>query len=164
MTQKPRWLWIPGWIVFVALLALDLWSKHLVSTRLIRGENKPIIKGFLNLTLVHNTGAAFGLGTHWSVPIFIVTSIVAVGVILYLFMKLDEYEWLSRWALVFILAGALGNLVDRIRTQYVVDFLDVFFRTHHWWTFNVADSCITVGAILFGLDILLKRRRNRSGG
>ncbi|MFH1017549.1 MAG: signal peptidase II [Pseudomonadota bacterium] len=159
MTEKPSWFWVPGWIAFPALVGLDLWTKNLASARSPSLQVQPLIPGLLNLTLVHNSGAAFGIGHRWSNPFFIVMSIVAMGVILYLFAKLEKRERLARWALVLILAGALGNFIDRVRVGYVVDFIDVYFRSHHWWTFNLADSFITVGAILFGLDMLLKSKR-----
>jgi signal peptidase II len=163
MNRWNRALWAPGWILFAALLALDLWSKHWISGNFAKGQTRPIVDGFLNLTLVHNTGAAFGIGAQWAMPVFITTTLIAMGVILYMFAKLEEHERLTRWALVFILAGAMGNFVDRARTGYVVDFLDVYFRTHHWWTFNIADSCITVGAALFGIDMFRKRKRSEPG-
>ncbi len=160
MNSKPRWLWIPGWCFFLIFLALDFVTKSLVSAHIPPPRVHAIIPGLLNLTLVHNSGAVFGIGHHWSVPFFLVTSVVAMGVIFYLFMKLEEADWMSRWGLLLILSGALGNFIDRVRVGYVVDFIDVYFRSYHWWTFNVADSYITVGAVFFGLDMLLKRKQD----
>lgn len=118
-----------------------------------------VIPKFFQLTLVHNTGAAFGIGHRWSLPFFIIVSLIALGVIAYLFHKLGPSERLSMWALTFIAAGAVGNLVDRLRFGYVVDFFDVYVGRHHWPAFNVADSVITVGAILFGIDLLRSKKK-----
>ena len=116
------------------------------------------------MTLVHNTGAAFGLGAKWSMSFFVVTSILAIGLVVYLLVRLKPEERIPRWALILILSGAIGNLIDRIRQGYVVDFLDFYFKTHHWPAFNVADSCITVGAALFFLDLLMKPKPGRTTG
>ncbi|MEZ4705349.1 MAG: signal peptidase II [Bdellovibrionota bacterium] len=138
---------------FVGLLALDLWTKSLISEHFRLGQSKPVIDGFLQLTLVHNYGAAFGIGQKWSTLAFMGISVVATSVVVYLFLQLKAWEKLSAWGLTFILAGALGNIVDRIRLGYVVDFVDVYYKTYHWYVFNIADSCITIGAILFGIDV-----------
>jgi signal peptidase II len=147
-------------VVLAILIAGDLATKAWISSAFRLGQSRAVIPGFFNLTLVHNTGAAFGMGARWSQHFFVIVSILAVGVIGYLFFKLKPHEWLSRWGLVLILSGALGNLADRLRFGYVVDFLDVYMKTRHWPSFNVADSAITVGAILFGID-LLRGSRNR---
>ena len=94
---------------------------------------------------------------------FIGTSVVAIGVVLHLLYKLSEFEKLSWWGLILILSGAVGNLVDRIRTGYVIDFIDVFYKNHHWWVFNIADAAITVGAFLFGFELLLKKPGPKPG-
>jgi signal peptidase II len=152
--------------VVLALVALDLWTKDWISARFLRGELRPVIPGFLSLTLTHNKGAAFGLGQTWGTPVFVATSVVAIGVVIYLFTRLRLEERLSYWALLFILAGAIGNLVDRIRLGYVVDFILAYIRisgkTYQWPAFNVADSAITIGACLFALE-LLKRRKETHG-
>jgi signal peptidase II len=142
-------------------VVLDLASKHWASASLPFGRPIPVIPGFFQLTLVHNTGAAFGVGRAWSMPFFVVASLVALGVVGYLFHRLDSSEKGSLWGLVLILSGAIGNLVDRIRFGYVVDFLDVFVGAYHWPAFNVADAAITMGAGLFALDLL--RNRNKGG-
>jgi signal peptidase II len=150
--------------VFVVLLGLDHWTKQIVSARFYLGEVKKVVPGFFNLTLVHNKGAAFGLGSRWaswSNGFFIVVSLAAVALVIYLYLRLKEEEILSRWGFVLILSGAVGNVVDRIRFGYVVDFLQVYYRSWFWPSFNVADAAITVGAVLFGLEILTAGRRER---
>lgn len=146
----------PWLILFVAL---DLVSKHWISASLTFREPVSVISGFFHLTLVHNTGAAFGVGRQWSVPFFIVTSLIALAVVGYLFHRLDASEKFSLWGLVLILSGAIGNLVDRIRLGYVVDFFDVFVGKHHWPAFNVADAWIVIGAVLFSIDLLWGKKK-----
>lgn len=158
-------------VAAVVLAALDLWTKSLISANFRLGESKKIIDGLLDLTLVHNSGAAFGMGPRWSPYFFIVTSILAIGFVIYLIRKMQADEIRSAWGLALVLSGALGNLVDRIRFGYVVDFVLVYlprakcpsilikwFRTCQWPAFNVADAAITVGAILFALDLLMRRK------
>lgn len=146
--------------LYLLILVMDLWTKSYFAQNYDLGQSKPIIKGFFNFTLVHNKGAAFGMGSTWSAPFFLGTSFIAMGVVLYLFKTLKSHEVLSRWGLVMILAGATGNLVDRIRLGYVIDFLDVYYKSYHWPVFNIADSAITVGAVLFALDSLFCSKKS----
>jgi signal peptidase II len=146
--------------ILAALVWLDLWTKHLITASFRYRETKAIIPGFLNLVLAHNTGAAFSMGNRLPKSFFLVSSFLAVGVVVYLLLKLKPEEHLSRWGLVLILSGAIGNIVDRIRLGYVVDFIEVYYKTFYWPAFNVADSAITVGAILFGLELLLHKKRS----
>ncbi len=146
-------------LVLAGLVALDLWTKHLISKGFALGEWKSIIPGFFRLTYSQNTGAAFSIGASWSVWFFLSVSVVAIGVVLYLFFSLRPEEKLSRWGLTFILAGAIGNLVDRVRLGYVVDFLDVYVGRHHWPAFNVADSVILIGAVLYAIDIFFLKKK-----
>ena len=146
----------------IFFLALDLASKQWASVSLPFGKPVPLIPGLFQLTLVHNTGAAFGVGRSWSIPFFVVASLIALGVVGYLFHRLDPSEKFSLWGLVLILSGAVGNFVDRIRLGYVVDFLDFFVGKHHWPAFNVADAAITAGAALFALDLLKGKKKAKS--
>jgi len=138
--------------LFAMILLMDILSKNYFSDNYQLGESHPIIDGFFNFTLVHNRGAAFGMGSQWSKPFFLMTTFIALGVVLYLLYKNKREEFLARVGLVMIVAGALGNVIDRIRLGYVVDFLDVYVQSYHWPVFNVADSAISVGALLFILD------------
>lgn len=140
-------------LVFIISVVLDMGSKYFMAGWLPLGQSKPVIPGFFQFTLVHNRGAAFGVGSNWSTPFFLIFSVVALGVVCSLFFQLKPHEKLSAYALAMILGGAFGNIVDRIRLGYVVDFLDVYVQTHHWPVFNIADSFITVGAVLLGIEI-----------
>ena len=150
---------LPYLIVFLIILALDLGSKAFFSDWLRLGQTKKVIPGFFNFTLVHNKGAAFDVGSDWSTPFFLATSFLAMAVVIYLLKTIKPHEVLARWGLVMILSGALGNIIDRIRLGYVVDFLDVYYKSHHWPVFNIADSAITAGAILFALDSLFHAKK-----
>ncbi len=134
------------------VLVLDQLSKAMASARLLAGEPVAVLGNFLRLTLVHNTGAAFGLFPGSRLP-FIMVSVLAIGVVLYLFAR-DAYRSLANRVLLgCILGGALGNLVDRIRWGRVVDFIDVGIGTVRWPVFNVADSAVTLGVILLAWNL-----------
>ena len=109
---------------------------------------------FFHLRYVENTGAAFGMFQNGNIPLIFVMLLIIVYVC-WNWKELVSYGACSRWGALFILAGALGNLYDRITLGFVVDFLD--FRV--WPVFNVADSFITAGACLFALSLLLSRRQ-----
>jgi len=135
-----------------AVLGLDQLTKLLASARLSPGEPEPVLGQFLRLTLVHNSGAAFGLFPGSRVP-FILVSVLAIAVVLYLFAR-DAYRSLAnRILLGCILGGALGNLLDRIRWGRVVDFIDVGLGTIRWPVFNIADSAVTLGVILLAWNL-----------
>lgn len=135
-----------------AVVALDQATKVVASSRLETGESISVLGDFIRLTLVHNTGAAFGLFPGSRVP-FIIVSVLAIGVVLYLFLR-DTYRsaW-NRTLLGCILGGAIGNLVDRVRLGWVVDFIDVGYGTARWPVFNVADSAVTLGVLLLAWNL-----------
>jgi signal peptidase II len=126
-------------------------------------ESVPIVPGLFDLHYIRNTGAAFGFlsGSHagFRIPFFILVSTVAIGIILFLFHKLEESEVMMPLALSLVLGGALGNLIDRIRFGEVIDFLLIHYRAFHWPAFNVADIGITVGVFLLVLRIFLLDKR-----
>ncbi len=124
-------------------------------------ESRTVIPGFFNLTRVHNRGAIFGTFSQMkNETVFVVltaASFLALVFVIYYFFKTPATERLMKTSLSLILAGALGNLADRIVRGHVVDFLDFYVGKWHWPFFNVADSCITVGAVLM-LVIFLRRK------
>ena len=140
-------------ISILALLVIDQYSKTLVFHRLNVGESIPLIKNILHITFVTNTGAAFGLFKS-STLVFVVISIIAIAVIATLILRsikkgnLLSRPWLN-YGLVLILSGAIGNLIDRLRFSYVIDFIDVRI----WPVFNIADSAITIGTLLLLLSL-----------
>jgi signal peptidase II len=137
-------------LISLAVIFADQLSKFFVSKNLSLHESLPVLKGILYLSLVHNRGAAFGI-FKGSLSWFIFTALFAIALILF-DLKRERLDKLSLYtfSLALILGGAAGNLLDRLRFGYVVDFLD--FRV--WPVFNVADSAITIGAILLGICIL----------
>ena len=134
------------------VLGLDQAAKALASGRLLLGEPVPVLGDFLRLTLVHNRGAAFGLFPGSRVP-FIIVSVLAIAVVLYLFARDAYRSALSRVLLGSILGGALGNLIDRVRLGYVVDFIEVGVGSLRWPVFNVADSAVTLGVLILAWNL-----------
>ena len=138
-------------LVVPAILLLDQCSKFFISRKIALSQSVPLIKGILYLTLVHNRGAAFGV-LKGQVPFFILASFVAVILIVLNFRK--ERRFIYTLSLGLILAGAIGNLIDRLCFGYVIDFIDL----RVWPVFNVADSSITVGAVLLAWNILVPKQ------
>lgn len=139
-------------IITVIVLFLDQFTKALALKKLAYGETLPVIKNIFHLTLVANSGSAFGLFRDSTVIFIAVTIIAVIFILRYLIISRRE-NFIVRFCLYLILGGALGNLIDRLRFGCVVDFLD--FRI--WPVFNLADSCITVGAIIIGWRILTQK-------
>ncbi|MEW6101436.1 MAG: signal peptidase II [Candidatus Omnitrophota bacterium] len=142
-------------VIVISILFLDQASKFFILKNLSLNESIPVIKGVFHLTLVFNRGAAFGILKN-QLPLFIFTAVISV-ILITLSLKESRGKKVSVFSLSLILAGALGNLADRIFFGYVIDFLD--FRI--WPVFNVADCAITAGAILFGWAILFRGRKNK---
>jgi signal peptidase II len=159
MTVIWRYLWLAG-----AVLALDQAGKWLALERLVLHEPVPVLP-FLNLTLVFNKGAAFGFlstASGWQNIFFIGVALVATAVILYLLRRIGTKDKFLAVALMLILGGAIGNLIDRLLYGHVVDFIDVYYGAWHWPAFNIADSAITVGAVMIVLDAIGIGRRRTS--
>lgn len=138
----------------LTLIALDQITKWLAVVKLKPIHDIPIIKGVFHLTYVENRGAAFGIfqGKHL---FFIITTILVVTFVTIYYFKLPlgkESYWM-RFSLVLLVAGAIGNLIDRIRLGYVVDFL--YFKLIDFPVFNVADICVVVGVAILSLLILI---------
>jgi signal peptidase II len=150
-------------LVAGAVLVLDQVTKALVLTHLPLGGSIPVIPGFFDLTHVHNPGGAFGFLSGVSSEIrsllFVAVSILAAGLILYFYWQTPVRQRFLSVGLSLLFGGAVGNLADRIRFGVVVDFLDLYAGDVHWPAFNVADSAITVGVVIFGYHILLRKTR-----
>jgi signal peptidase II len=145
--------------IVVSIAALDQVTKYLVVAGMELYETIPVIPGLLNLTHIRNTGVAFGLfNTAEFAYKPLVVSLLAlaalVGVGLYA-TQLPAANRLARVGLALILGGAAGNLVDRARQGYVVDFVDAYWNDWHFWAFNVADAAITVGVGLLIIDLFM---------
>jgi signal peptidase II len=131
-----------------AVLALDFWTKRWASRVLADSPPVPVIGEFVRFTYARNSGVAFGLGAGLPFPYYLF-SIAAALAILYLFLRQRVPTSGRRLALALILGGALGNLVDRVTTGEVVDFIDIGWGRWHWPVFNVADSAVSIGVVLF---------------
>lgn len=147
-------------ILSATVIVLDLWTKWLVVQRIDLHEAIPVIPNFFQLVHVRNTGAAFGIGANASskiVPLMLNMGAIFVFcvVVVYAFRSAIT-DRLLQTGLHLILGGAIGNLLDRFRFGYVVDFLDVYVRNHHWPAFNIADSAICIGIALLFLDMRKK--------
>ncbi len=136
-------------ITFLVTLIIDQGTKYLVDSYFMIGQSLPIIKSIFHLTYVQNRGAAFGILQGRS-NFFIIVTLIAIGLIIYLYKDLPLDNKLNSFALGLALAGIIGNLIDRVRLGYVIDFFD--FRI--WPVFNIADSAIVVAAFIFGYWIL----------
>lgn len=136
-------------IVMIVVL-FDQATKLWIDASMARYASFPVIDGFFNITYIRNPGAAFGF-LAGAPPLFrslffLAVTIAAIGLILYYLYKNPSRGPLLTISLALILAGALGNMIDRVRLGEVIDFLDVYIGTAHWPAFNVADSAICVGA------------------
>ncbi len=156
------------WLVLAALvLVLDLGSKFLALQALEYHQPLAIVPGF-NLTLTFNTGATFsflseaGGWQRWFFTVFAI--IISVLLLVWLYRLPRQARWLPV-ALALILGGALGNLYDRLVHGHVVDFIQVYYQQWYWPAFNVADSAITVGAVMLIIDALwLSRGETQASG
>jgi signal peptidase II len=148
------------------VVAVDQVTKAMVRQLLPLGDSRSVIPEFLDLTHVHNTGAAFGLLNAVEFPykplVMIAIAALALVAIAAYATQLGFHEKMARFGLALILGGAFGNLIDRAVFGFVVDFVDIYWGTTHFWAFNVADSAITVGAILVLLDMIGLGRRHAS--
>jgi len=144
-------LFLPAAVVVV----LDQLTKHFFWRN---GQNYEIISGYFNITLVKNAGAAFGMFQGARV-FFVAASVFAVALIIYLGVRLPREQHKRRLLLGLILGGAVGNLIDRVASGQVIDFLQIGVAGHYWPVFNIADAGVTIGATLL---ILYALRSNRS--
>ena len=147
------------YLFLVALaVGVDQFTKFLIQSYLGLHESRPVIDGVLSLSHVRNRGAAFGLLSdadipHQSVLFTLVGVAVFVGVVIYT-LRIPATQRLPQASLALVIGGAVGNLIDRVRLGYVVDFVHVYWKQYQWWDFNVADACISVGIVLLVLDSL----------
>jgi len=151
---------LPWLGISLIVLLLDQLSKITIIKLLHYGQSMSIT-GFFNLVLVYNKGAAFSFlaaESGWQRHLFTAIGIAAAIYIIYL-LKKHAGQRMFCCALALILGGAVGNVIDRIAYGHVIDFLDVFLGNWHWPAFNIADSAICIGAVLFVLDEL--RRVNK---
>lgn len=153
--------WCYGrWLLLAALvIVLDQYSKWLVLQHFELYQNL-ILTSWFNLTLAYNTGAAFSFlndAGGWQRWLFVVLAVV-ITVVLLVWLQRACHLRLQALALALVIGGAIGNVIDRIRLGYVIDFIDWHYRDWHWPVFNLADSAISVGVVLLIVDSLVSNR------
>jgi signal peptidase II len=160
-TSKKNYL-----LIALSVLTLDQWSKWMVERLLPEHVPHQIIPGYLALTHVKNTGVAFGLfaahGSLWPTVLLTILGLVALTIVGIYFWKTPNDDRRMLIALSLILGGAVGNLLDRVASGQVTDFIDAYYKSYHWHTFNVADSAITIGICLMAIDILVPGRKQKA--
>ncbi|MCI0421177.1 MAG: signal peptidase II [Acidobacteria bacterium] len=148
-------------VIPIVVFILDRLTKVLIESRFLLYESRPVISGVFDLTHTRNTGVAFGFlansNSPWVPHILTLASATALIAILVYALRHPVQNWKLQLGLMLVLGGAAGNLYDRVSYGYVIDFLDVFYGTYHWPTFNVADSAITVGIGLLLLEVLFQK-------
>jgi len=160
---RSPYLWIAGVIV-----ALDQVTKALVDDFMTLHESRTIVEGLVRLTYVQNRGAAFGILSEAGLPyqslMFSVVSLLALLAIALYAWRMPVQSRLPQTALAMVMGGAVGNLLDRARLGYVIDYLDMYWGPHHWPAFNVADSaiCIGIGLLFFDMRKKPEERANAS--
>ncbi|MDH3871686.1 MAG: signal peptidase II [Gammaproteobacteria bacterium] len=154
-----KWFWLSG-----VIIVLDQCTKLLAEARLSL-HNPVEVMPYFALRKAYNTGAAFSLfhdGSGWQRWFFIALAVLVIGVLVVWLRQIAANQARTALALALILGGAAGNLIDRVVYGHVIDFIDVYYGSWHWPTFNIADSAITVGACLLVLDALLTRKQQPS--
>ena len=151
-------------ILFVSAIMVlaDQISKTVVRNTMSLYESIPVIPEFFHLTYVTNDGMAFGINFPFGIYVFSAISIIFTGFLFWYLWSIKDDEIVVRTGVALILAGAIGNLIDRILLGEVVDFLDFMIGDFHWYVFNLADSCVTVGLGFVLYDSLILNRKKSS--
>ena len=140
---------MPIYGLILVIVALDQWSKWAIKTSFNLYQSKPVIQDLLHFTYVTNDGMAFGLSFPGGKHVLLIMTILLTGFIVGFLWKEKNGHPLIKYGLALILSGAIGNLIDRLLYGKVVDFLDLMIGNFHWYIFNIADSSVTIGMILF---------------
>tara|TARA_B100000575_G_scaffold136286_1_gene108629 strand:- start:80 stop:556 length:477 start_codon:yes stop_codon:yes gene_type:complete len=140
---------MPIYGLIVVIVSLDQWSKWAIKTSFNLYQSKPVIQDLLHFTYVTNDGMAFGLSFPGGRHVLLIMTILLTGFIVGFLWKEKNGHPLIKYGLALILSGAIGNLIDRLLYGKVVDFLDLMIGNFHWYIFNIADSSVTIGMILF---------------
>lgn len=159
-TPMKKLIWLS---VIANVFFLDIFSKLLVKRYIPFYGERVIIPNFLSITNIVNRGTVFGFFSTYERGflyfVFLVLSIFAIFLILYVFLKTSSHEVIANLSFSFIIGGALGNIFDRIVNGGVTDFIDIYYGSFRWPTFNLADSFISIGAILIIGEMILHRKR-----
>lgn len=149
-------------VVAGGVMIIDQTSKYAVQHIMTLDDYRTVVPGFFSLTYIQNPGAAFGLfgkttDTLRSV-LLIGISLAALFILFLIYVKVRERDLLLHTSIALIIGGAIGNLIDRIRFQWVIDFLDFYWDRYHWPAFNLADAAITIGTLVLMFNILFFRK------
>ncbi len=160
-----RFRWRAGYLIAAAGIYLVDQSTKAWAVRSLRGGNdRTIVSGFFDLVYAQNNGIAFGQlqeGGNTSRWIFVALAVAAAIAVFYYFLSTPRNDDRVLGACALLLAGIVGNLTDRARLGYVVDFIDLHVRSYHWPTFNIADASITIGALLLAYDLAFAGKKER---
>ena len=148
-------------LIILAIVAFDQITKYLISSNFVLYEKKEIIKNFFYLKYVRNSGASFSI-LSGQTTFFIIVSVVATIIFVYLLLKAKPNEKLKKIALLFMMGGNFGNLIDRIRFKEVIDFISLKFFGWEFATFNVADSFMCIGVALLIIDMYLEEKHAKN--
>jgi signal peptidase II len=154
-------LWLPLLGGAFPVLLFDQWSKLYISRHFALYQTWPVVPNWFNFTYTANPGAAFSLFAdlpHWLRAAFLCASAMLATLIVLALLVRGQDAKLTSWALALILAGAVGNLIDRLRLGAVIDFIDLHYYSHHYPVFNLADCAITVGVGLILLGAIWSKR------
>lgn len=150
-------------LLVLFLVGLDQLSKFLIVKFIYLYQKVEIIPGFFSLTRIHNRGVIFGAFSHLQQPaariILAIVSLLALVIVFIFYLKTPLTERMVKLSFSLILAGAIGNLLDRLIRGYVVDFIDLHIGRHHWPFFNLADTCITLGGVMLIVFLFIPQRR-----
>ncbi len=163
VSPRTRFGWRAGYLIAgIGIYLVDQSTKAWAVRALRFGDDRPIINGFFDLVYAENPGIAFGQlqrGGNSGRWFFVALASAAAIAVFYYFLRTPRNDDRVLGACALLLAGIVGNLTDRIRFGYVIDFIDIHARSFHWPTFNIADASITIGAILLAFDLLFDRRK-----
>ena len=152
---------LQAFVIAAGVLGADRWTKQLIETRMNAYDTKTVIPGFFDIVRSENTGVAFGMFAGSDSPmhtaLLIGLSMLAVLLLAAMLWRIDRLDTISANAVALIFGGAIGNVYDRVHVGRVTDFLDFYLGTYHWYTFNLADAAICVGASLLLLSTVLTR-------
>jgi signal peptidase II len=153
--SRPRWIILAA--LSVAALTADQLSKYFVEHRTPPGSIRVLVPGVLNLMHTSNPGVAFGIFADspnpWRAPLLIGFSVCVIALLVWLLATGRAGAWLGECGIALILGGAIGNVFDRLVRRSVTDFIDFHIGSYHWYTFNLADSAIVIGAFLVILEL-----------
>ena len=152
-----------SWLALsVLLIGVDQWTKWLAVGHLSYQQPMPVFSGFWNWTLTHNTGAAFSFLAQaggWQRLFFLALALIITIGLVFSLARTARRDWWAALPYSLIIAGAIGNVIDRARLGYVVDFIQWYWRDFYWPVFNVADCCIVVGAVMLVLSGLFRKEQ-----